>query len=91
MSTDGDRGAEPPVLQASKPADRAFVVKFDPITKPHGRLRGRAEVVASGEGTHFRSLRQLVGFMVGILRRPPDRGDAIVSEQRTTKRTGGTS
>jgi hypothetical protein len=73
MSADGGRGTEPSSSRTSKPAERAFVVKFDPLTKPHGRLRGRAEVVASGEGTQFRSLRQLVGFMVGILRRPPDR------------------
>ena len=61
---------------SSRPTERAFVVQFDPITGQRGRLRGRAEVVASGEGTHFQSLKQLVDFMVGVLRRPPDSGDA---------------
>jgi hypothetical protein len=53
----------------SKPTERAFVVQFDPIPHARSPLRGRAELVASGEATHFRSVKQLVDFMVGIMRR----------------------
>jgi hypothetical protein len=53
---------------------RAFVVQFDPIPDARSRLRGRAELVASGEATHFRSLKQLVDFMVAIVRRRSDPG-----------------
>jgi hypothetical protein len=49
--------------------ERAFVIQFDPIEGVRSRLRGRVEVVASGEATHFRSLRELLGFMLGTLRR----------------------
>jgi hypothetical protein len=56
----------------TKPTERAFVVQFDPIPGARSRFRGRAELVASGEATHFRSLKQLVEFMVGILRRRPE-------------------
>ena len=59
----------------SRPTERAFVVQFDPIPGARSRLRGRAELVASGEATHFRSLKQLVDFMVGIVRRRPEPGD----------------
>jgi hypothetical protein len=48
--------------------ERAFVVEFDPIVA-HGPLRGRAELVASGEVLHFQSVKQLVAFMVDVLRR----------------------
>jgi hypothetical protein len=53
---------------------RAFVVEFEPVQGPRGALRGRVELVASGEVRHFRSARELVGFMAGILRRPADVG-----------------
>jgi hypothetical protein len=49
--------------------ERAFVIQFEQIEGERSRLRGRVEVVASGEATRFRSLKQLVGFMVGTLRR----------------------
>jgi hypothetical protein len=54
-----------------KANERAFVVQFDPIESTRSRLRGRAEVVASGEHTRFRSLKGLVEFMVLTLRKPP--------------------
>lgn len=49
--------------------ERAFVIQFEPVEGARKRLRGRAELVASGEATRFRSLKQLVGFMLEILRR----------------------
>ena len=49
-------------------SERAFVVQFDPVGGVRSRLRGRIEVVASGEAVHFHSLKQLIGFMVGTLR-----------------------
>jgi hypothetical protein len=62
--------------QSSRPegrsTERAFVIQFEPIEGARRRLRGRVEQVASGEVTHFRSLKQLVGFMVGNLRRRAD-------------------
>jgi hypothetical protein len=58
-----------------KPTERAFVVQFDRITDGRSRLRGRVEQVASGETTHFRSLKQLVGFMVVALRRRQPAGE----------------
>jgi hypothetical protein len=52
-----------------RPTERAFVIQFEPINGARGRLRGRIELVSSGEAIRFRSLKQLVGFMVGTLRR----------------------
>jgi hypothetical protein len=46
------------------------VIQFDPIEGTRKRLGGRVELVASGEAARFRSLKQLVDFMVGTLRRP---------------------
>jgi hypothetical protein len=45
------------------------VIQFEPIEDPRRRLRGRVELVASGETTHFRSVKQLVDFMVTTLRK----------------------
>ena len=53
----------------SRPTERAFVIQFDPVESTRSRLRGRVELVASGEATRFRSMRQLMGFMVETLRR----------------------
>ena len=50
------------------PTERTFVVQFDPVEGARSRLRGRVELVASGEGIRFRSLKQLVGFLVSQLR-----------------------
>ena len=50
--------------------ERAFVIQFDPVEGTRGRLRGRAELVASGEVMRFGSIKQLVGFLVTVLRRP---------------------
>jgi hypothetical protein len=47
--------------------DRAFVIQFDPIAPGRRRFRGRVEQVASGEVAHFRTLKELIGFMT----RPP--------------------
>jgi hypothetical protein len=52
-----------------RPTERAFVIQFEPIKGARSRLRGRVELVSSGEATRFRSLKQLVGFMVGTLRK----------------------
>jgi len=49
--------------------DRAFVIQFDPVEGARSRLRGRVELVASGEAIRFRSLKELFGFLVGQLRR----------------------
>ena len=51
--------------------ERAFVIQFEPIEGARSRLRGRVELVASGEATRFRSLKQLIDFMLEILRREP--------------------
>ena len=50
--------------------ERAFVVQFDPVGVSPGRLTGRVEMVASGEAIRFGSMKQLVGFLVGVLRKP---------------------
>lgn len=55
-----------------RPTERAFVIQFDPIGEGRSRLRGRAELVASGEAIRFRSVKQLIDFMVSILRKPED-------------------
>jgi hypothetical protein len=44
-------------------ADRAFVIQFDPIAHERRRFRGRVEQVASGDVAHFRTLKELIGFM----------------------------
>ena len=49
--------------------DRAFVIHFDPVEGARSRLRGRVELVASGEAIRFRSQKELVGFLVAQLRR----------------------
>jgi hypothetical protein len=59
--------------ERQRPTERAFVIQFDPIGDGRSRLRGRAELVASGEAIRFRSVKQLVDFMVSIMRK---RGDA---------------
>ena len=50
------------------PTERTFVVHFDPVEGERTRLRGRVELVASGEGIRFRSVKQLVGFLARELR-----------------------
>ena len=52
--------------------ERAFVIQFDPVGGSRSRLRGRVELVASGEATRFRALKHLVDFMLEILRREPE-------------------
>ena len=52
----------------SRQADRAFVIQFDPVEGARSRLRGRVELVASGEAIRFRSQKELVGFLVTKLR-----------------------
>jgi hypothetical protein len=56
-------------LVRERPTERAFVVQFERIEGPRSRLRGRVELVASGEAIRFRSLKQLVDFMVRSLRK----------------------
>ncbi len=53
------------------PTERTFVVQFDPVEGARSRLRGRVELVASGEGIRFRSLKQLIGFLASQLRNRP--------------------
>jgi len=48
--------------------DRTFVIQFDPVEGTRSRLRGRVELVASGEAIRFRSLKQLVGFLTNQVR-----------------------
>lgn len=77
MSQESSRPRQEAASEASTPAERsrckraerAFVVEFDPIPGPRSPLRGRAELVASGEVTHFRSVKQLMAFMVGTVRK----------------------
>jgi hypothetical protein len=52
-----------------KSTERAFVIQFEPVEGARSRLRGRVELVASGEAKRFRSVKQLVGFIVGTMRR----------------------
>jgi hypothetical protein len=52
--------------------ERAFVIQFDPVASPQARLRGRVEMVASGEAMRFASMKQLTKFLVEVLRRPAD-------------------
>jgi hypothetical protein len=56
-----------------RPTERAFVIKFEPVAGVRSRLRGRVELVASGEAMRFRSVKQLMGFIVGTLRKPDER------------------
>ena len=80
------RGPTPPPHQS--PNERAFVVQFEPVAGARARSRGRVELVASGEATRFRSLKQLVGFMVSTLRKraaaePPEQDNQ--QEERAMK------
>ena len=50
--------------------ERAFVVQFEPVASTHARLRGRVELVASGETVRFGSMKELTKFLVEVLRRP---------------------
>ena len=50
--------------------ERAFVIQFDAVESERGRLRGRVEMVASGEAMRFGSIKQLTMFLVDVLRRP---------------------
>ena len=59
--------------------ERAFVVQFDPVDNTRARLRGRVELVASGEATRFRSLKQLVRFMAEAVRRQTSDGERLDS------------
>ena len=71
MSVQSSRNDERSVRggAGSKQTDRAFVIQFDPVEGVRSRLRGRVEQVASGEAIRFRSLKELVGFLVDQLRR----------------------
>jgi hypothetical protein len=62
----------PDERERERPTQRAFVVQFDRPEGGRARLRGRVELVASGEAIRFRSLKQLVGFMVRSLSRRTD-------------------
>jgi hypothetical protein len=59
-----------------RPTERAFVLQFEPIENVRGRLRGRVEIVASGEAIRFASMKQLTKFLVESLRRPT--GETVV-------------
>jgi len=71
MSVQSSRNDRRPVRGGvgSRQTDRAFVIQFDPVEGARSRLRGRIEQVASGEAIRFRSLKELVGFLVDQLRR----------------------
>jgi len=67
-----------PADQSPLSPHRAFVVQFrKQADVEQGCWAGRVEHVTSGHATHFRSLEELVAFMVGVLgsltRSPPDR------------------
>ena len=59
----------PPQGPTQRRAERAFVIQFDPVEGVRSRLRGRVELIASGEAVRFRSLKELLRFIVGTLRR----------------------
>ena len=71
MSVQSSRNDQPSVRggPGGRQTDRAFVIQFDPVEGVRSRLRGRVEQVASGEAIRFRSLKELVGFLVDQLRR----------------------
>jgi len=71
MSVQSSRNDRRPVRGGvgSRQTDRAFVIQFDPVEGARSRLRGRIEQVGSGEAIRFRSLKELVGFLVDQLRR----------------------
>ena len=71
MSVQSSRNEPRPVRGGvgGRQTDRAFVIQFDPVEGARSRLRGRIEQVASGEAIRFRSLKELVGFLVDQLRR----------------------
>jgi hypothetical protein len=49
-------------------AQQAFVVQFRSETDVEaGRFEGRVEHVASGQAAHFKSLDELLAFMVRVL------------------------
>jgi hypothetical protein len=68
MSVQSSRNDQRPVREGRQ-TDRAFVIQFDPVEGARSRLRGRVELVASGEAIRFRCLKELVGFLVDQLRR----------------------
>ena len=53
-----------------KSTERAFVIQFEPAAGARSPFRGRVEMVASGEAIRFGSMKQLVSFLIDILRRP---------------------
>lgn len=55
---------------AKRATERAFVIQFEPVEGNRGRVRGRVEMVASGEAIRFGSMKQLTTFLVDVLRRP---------------------
>lgn len=78
-SLDSKPSTEPNDARAAVPrparqnsTQRAFVVQFDPIEGVRSRLHGRVEQIASGEHRRFRSLKELVAFMVRALRAHTD-------------------
>jgi hypothetical protein len=62
-------------VNGKRPSERAFVLQFEPVEGPRARLRGRVEIVASGEAIRFASIKELTRFLVETLRRP--RGAAV--------------
>lgn len=74
MNAQSKRTVEPRLPSAGgrpggRQTERAFVIQFEPVEGAASRLRGRVEVVASGEAIRFRSVKQLVDFMVDTLRK----------------------
>jgi len=67
MAAEDPRGSGDRLRERS--TERAFVIQFDRPDRARRRFRGRVELVASGEAIRFRSIKQLVAFMVGVLRR----------------------
>ena len=63
-----------------RPSERAFVIQFEPVNGGRSRARGRVELVASGEALRFRSVKQLVAFMMDTLRKPPAVGPPTLAD-----------
>jgi hypothetical protein len=55
---------------AKKSTERAFVIQFNAVEGARGRLSGRVESVASGECVRFVSMKELMRFLVDVVRRP---------------------
>ena len=66
---DAEPAPSTPAGAIELPVGRAFLVQLASDCDPAGDgVRGRVEHVRTGEATRFQSLRELVTFMLGVIK-----------------------